>query len=84
MSDSPANPKEVAINGERIETFTLLRALCRISDRHWSIDQIGYEEEEWQAAAMTGSINDREYKQVATAGSLIKLLKALGKEKFNG
>lgn len=66
------------VNDERIEQWTLLRALSRIGAGFLSVEQTGYEDEEWKAFRCYGGVNDREYESVATAGSLIGLLTILG------
>lgn len=82
MSNSPTSqavtPKLLEINAERIDQWVLMRALCRISDRQYSIEQTGYEEEEWKAFVGYGNVNDRQWRERAVAPTLVGLLTVLG------
>lgn len=62
---------------EGIEDTDLRVALNEVQLRALDIQQTGYEEEEWTIYEAYGGVNDREFRIVAEAETLIAVLKKL-------
>lgn len=77
-ADRPAG--EVEIGNERIGLRCLMRAVNRMQEEYLETEHHFDDEdsEEWRAVRVQGSPNNREFRTVAEAPTLVSLLRKLG------